>query len=169
MTMIVTVAVALPPELDAVTVYVVTLAVAVGVPEIAPVEVEKARPAGSVDEIAQDVTVPPLEVGVMVVMVESLLNVRKLGLYVTEDGATSLTTMVTVAVPLPPAFVAVIVYCAEDVIAVGVPDMAPVELEMLSPAGNVGEIVHAATGPPFAVGVTVVIATSFTRVIELGL
>ena len=54
-------------------------------------------------------------------------------------------------------------------IAVGVPDMAPVELEVLSPAGNVSDIVHAATGPPFAVGVTVVIATSFTRVIELGL
>ena len=86
------------------------MAVAVGVPEIAPVEVEKDRPAGSVDEIDQEVTAPPLEVGVTVVMAESLLNVRKLGLYVTEDGATSLITMVTVGVPLPPAFVAVTVY-----------------------------------------------------------
>lgn len=146
-----------------------TLAVAVGVPEIAPVEVENDRPAGSVDEIDQDVTAPPLEVGVTVVMVESLLNVRKLGLYVTEDGATSLTTIVNVVVPLPPAFVAVTVYVPDDVIAVGVPDIAPVELEMLRPAGNVGDIVHAATGPPLVVGVTVVIATSLTRVIELGL
>ena len=44
------------------------MAVAVGVPEIAPVEVEKDRPAGSVDEIDQDVTASPLEVGVTVVM-----------------------------------------------------------------------------------------------------
>jgi hypothetical protein len=42
-------------------------------------------------------------------MAESFVKVRKLGLYETEDGAMSLTTIVTVAVPLPPAFVAVIV------------------------------------------------------------
>ena len=76
LTMIVTVAVALPPELDAVTVYVVTLAVAVGVPEIAPVEVEKERPAGTAGEIDQDVTAPPLEVGVAVVIAESFVKVN---------------------------------------------------------------------------------------------
>ena len=104
-----TVAVPLPPALVAVTVYDVDASTAVGVPEIDPFEVEKERPAGRVGEIDQDVTAPPLEVGVTVVMAESLLNVRKLGLYVTEDGATSLTTIVSVAVPLPPAFVAVTV------------------------------------------------------------
>jgi hypothetical protein len=52
---------------------------AVGVPEIAPVEVEKARPAGSVGEIVQEVTVPPLEVGVAVVMRESFVSVSELG------------------------------------------------------------------------------------------
>jgi hypothetical protein len=46
----------------------------VGVPEIAPVDVEKERPAGSVGEIDQEVTVPPLEVGVAVVMVVPLLR-----------------------------------------------------------------------------------------------
>ena len=52
----------------------------VGVPEMAPVEVEKVRPAGSVPEIDQDVTVPPLEVGVTVVMVVSFVNESVLGL-----------------------------------------------------------------------------------------
>ena len=52
----------------------------VGVPEMAPVEVEKVRPAGSVPEIDQDVTAPPLEVGVTVVMVVSFVNESVLGL-----------------------------------------------------------------------------------------
>jgi len=68
------VAVALPPVLVAVTVYEVEDEVDVGVPEIAPVEVEKERPAGSVGEIDQEATVPPLEVGVAVVMVVPLLR-----------------------------------------------------------------------------------------------
>ena len=108
-TTMVTVVVALPPVLLAVMVKVVALVTAVGVPEIAPVEVEKESPAGRVAEIDQEVTVPPLEVGVTVVMAVFLVNVRVLGLYVTDEGAMSLTWMVTVAVPLPPAFVAVTV------------------------------------------------------------
>ena len=82
---------------------------AVGVPEMAPVEVEKDSPAGSVPVSDHDTTAPPSDVGVAVVMAESFVKVRKLGLYETEDGAMSLTTIVTVVVPLPPAFVAVIV------------------------------------------------------------
>ena len=53
---------------------------AVGVPLIAPVEVENERPDGSDGEIDQEVTVPPLEVGVTVVMVEPLVSVSELGL-----------------------------------------------------------------------------------------
>ena len=83
--------VALPPVLLAVMVKVVALVTAVGVPEMAPVEVEKERPAGRVAEIDQEVTVPPLEVGVTVVMAVFLVNVRVLGLYVTDEGAMSLT------------------------------------------------------------------------------
>lgn len=52
----------------------------VGVPEMAPVEVEKESPAGSVALIDQEVTVPPLAVGVTVVMAVSLVSVRVLGL-----------------------------------------------------------------------------------------
>ena len=53
---------------------------AVGVPEIAPVEVLKERPAGSDGEIDQEVTVPPLTLGVAVVMAESLVSGKGLPL-----------------------------------------------------------------------------------------
>lgn len=65
--------------------------IAVGVPEIVPVEVSKDRPDGSVGEIDQETTVPPAEVGVTEVIAESFDKVNELGLYVIDDGATSLT------------------------------------------------------------------------------
>lgn len=83
--------VALPPVLLAVTVKVVAEVTAVGVPEMAPVDVEKERPDGSVAEIDHEVTAPPLEVGVTVVMAVFLVRVRVLGLYVTDEGAMSFT------------------------------------------------------------------------------
>jgi|TARA_B100001094_G_scaffold48464_1_gene43844 hypothetical protein len=80
LTKIVTVAVALPPLLEAVTVYVVAEETADGVPEISPLEVSRDRPAGSVGEIDHEVTVPPLELGEAAVIAEPFVNVRKLGL-----------------------------------------------------------------------------------------
>ena len=47
---------------------------AVGVPLIAPVEESKDRPAGSDGETVQEVIVPPLEVGVAVVIAVPLVN-----------------------------------------------------------------------------------------------
>jgi hypothetical protein len=82
---------------------------AVGVPLMAPVEVSKERPAGSVVEIDQEVTAPPLEVGVMADIVTSFVNESELGVYVMDDGATSLTTMDTTVELLPPPLVAVTV------------------------------------------------------------
>ena len=55
------------------------------------------------------------------------------------DGAISLTTMVTLAVSVPPVLVAVMVYDAEDVTAVGVPLMSPVEVSSDKPAGSDGD------------------------------
>ena len=55
------------------------------------------------------------------------------------EGAISLTTMVTLAVSVPPVLVAVIVYDAEDVTAVGVPLMEPVEVSSDKPAGSDGD------------------------------
>ena len=49
---------------------------AVGVPEMTPVEVEKARPLGSVGEMDQEMTVPPKEEGVADVIAESLVRVN---------------------------------------------------------------------------------------------
>ena len=82
---------------------------AVGVPLMAPVEVSRERPAGSEGETDQAVTGPPLAVGVTVVIAVPLVKVNDVGLYVIDDGATSLTSMVRVAVSLPPVLVAVTV------------------------------------------------------------
>ena len=76
----VTVAVSLPPSLDAVIVYTADEETEVGVPLMAPVEVSKDRPAGRVGVIDHEVTVPPLTVGVFVVMPTSMVRVNELGL-----------------------------------------------------------------------------------------
>ena len=80
-----------------------------------------------------------------------------------------MTTMVTSAVSQPPVLLAVIVYVAEEVTAVGVPLMAPVEASNDKPAGSVGETDHDVIAPPLTVGVAVVIAVPFVSVNELGL
>ena len=77
--------------------------------------------------------------------------------------------MVTSAVSLPPVLLAVIVYVAEEVTAVGVPLMAPVEASNDKPAGSVGETDHDVIAPPLTVGVAVVIAVPFVSVKALGL
>ena len=53
--------------------------------------------------------VPPLVVGVTVVIVVPFVKVSELGEYVIVEGAISFTWMVSVAVLLPPAFIAVTV------------------------------------------------------------
>ena len=105
----VTSAVVLPPVLVAVTVYVAEEVMAVGVPLMAPVDESSESPAGSEGETDHEVTVPPLEVGVTVVIAVPLVKVNEFGLYVRDDGATSLTTISTSAVVLPPVLVAVTV------------------------------------------------------------
>ena len=79
-TSMVMVVVALPPVLVAVTVYAVDELSVLGVPEIAPVAVSKERPAESVGVMDQEMTAPPLEVGVAVVIVASFVSVSVLGL-----------------------------------------------------------------------------------------
>ena len=69
----------------------------------------------------------------------------------------------TDAVSVPPVFVAVIVYDADAVTVVGVPEIAPVVLERVKPAGRDGETDHETTVPPVDVGLTVVIAVPFVR------
>jgi hypothetical protein len=83
------------------------------------------------------------------------------------EGATSLTTMVMLAVPLPPVLVAVIVYEALEVTAVGVPLMAPVEVSSDKPAGSDGETEYDTTLPPVEVTFSVVMAVPLVNVREV--
>ncbi len=83
--------------------------IAVGVPLISPVDVSRDNPAGRDGDTDQDVTGPPLVDGVTAVMAVPFVRVKELGLYVIEEGATSLTTIVTETVSLPPVLEAVIV------------------------------------------------------------
>ena len=79
-----------------------------GVPLIAPVDEPRERPAGKDGETDQEVIVPPPTVGVSVVMVVPFSKVREVEPYEIVGG-TSLTTMVMLAVSVPPVLVAVIV------------------------------------------------------------
>ena len=78
-----------------------------------------------------------------------------------------MTTMVMLAVSVPPVLVAVIVYEAEDVTAVGVPLMAPVEVSRERPAGSDGETEYEMTVPPVEVTVSVVMAVPLVNVSEV--
>jgi hypothetical protein len=71
-------------------------------------DVSTDKPAGSVGETDQVVTVPPVVVGAAVVMAVPFVNVNWLLPY-DIDGAASLTVIVTDAVVLPPVLFAVIV------------------------------------------------------------
>ena len=105
---------------------------------MAPVEVSSDKPAGSDGDTEYETTVPPVEVTVSVVMAVPLVSVKEVVLYAIE-GTTSLTTMVMLAVSVPPVLVAVMVYDAEDVTAVGVPLIAPVDVSSDNPAGRDGD------------------------------
>ena len=113
---------------------------AVGVPLSAPSEEAIDSPAGSEGDTDQVVTVPPVVVGVVVFIVVPLVNVKELGLYVIDVGATSLTTIVRVAVSVPAVLVAVTVYEEEEATAVGVPLMVPLPVFKDKPEGSEGEI-----------------------------
>jgi hypothetical protein len=58
---------------------------------------------------------------------------------------------------------------AEDVMAVGVPLMAPVALSRDRPDGSEGETDHEVTAPPVEVGVAVVMVVPLVSVSEFGL
>ena len=55
-------------------------ATAVGVPLISPVDVLNVKPAGTDGEIDHETTVPPVDVGVALVMAESFVSVNGLPL-----------------------------------------------------------------------------------------
>lgn len=77
-------------------------------PETAPVVESIDSPDGRDGETVQPVAAPPLTVGVAVVMAMSLVNVNEVVVY-EIIGEASLTTIVMVAVSVPPVLVAVMV------------------------------------------------------------
>jgi hypothetical protein len=97
------------------------------------------RPPGRDGDTDHVVTVPPVVEGVVVFIVVPFVSVKELGLYVIEVGATSLTTIVRVAVSVPAVLVAVTVYDAEEATAVGVPLMVPFTVFKVKPEGSEGE------------------------------
>ncbi len=78
-----------------------------------------------------------------------------------------MTTMVMLAVSVPPVLVAVMVYEALEVTAVGVPLMAPVVVSRDNPAGSDGETEYDTTLPPVEVTVSVVMAVPLVKVSEV--
>ena len=56
--------------------------------------------------------------------------------------------MVIVAFAEPPGLVAVIVYTVEDDIAVGVPEIVPLDDSNTRPVGSDGDMDHVSTAPP---------------------
>ena len=64
---------------------------AVGVPLMAPVDESKDKPAGSVGETDHEVIVPPLTLGVLVVIAAPFSRVMFSGEYDSELGITSFT------------------------------------------------------------------------------
>ncbi len=74
-----------------------------------------------------------------------------------------MTTIVTDAESVPPVLVAVTMYDAEDVTVVGVPEIAPVVLDKVRPAGSEGDTDHEVTAPPLEVGETVVMVVPFVN------
>lgn len=75
-----------------------------------------------------------------------------------------MTAMTKATESLPPAFAAVIVYVAEALIPVGVPEIAPVDVSNERPTGSVGDTDQDVIVPPFAVGVIVVMVTFLVSV-----
>ena len=126
--------------------------IAVGVPLMSPVDVSSEIPAGRVGETDQESTWPvPKSVGDAVDIAFPFVSVNELGEY-PINGWISLTTMVMLAVSVPPELVAVMVYVAEDVTDVGVPEIVPSALVKVIPAGSVGDTDHEITVPPLDVG-----------------
>ena len=80
-----------------------------GLPLISPVVGLISNPVGRVGSILHVSICPPLIVGLAVCIAVPLVKVNGSSLYESRYGGISLTWIVIVVEPLPPAFVAVIV------------------------------------------------------------
>lgn len=67
------------------------------------------NPDGNEGDTDHEVIVPPFAVGVTAVIAVPLVRVNEFGLYASEEGASSMTSMVKTALSLPPVLLAVTV------------------------------------------------------------
>lgn len=140
LTVMLTVALTEPPLLLAEIVNVLSVINDVGVPQMVPLLVPKDKPLGKAGLMAHDTNSPePVMVGesgrslLAVLLVKS----KSFGEYAIV-GTSSLTSMVMVVVSTPPLFLTVIVYVVLVDNSVGVPEISPVLISKLNPAGKAG-------------------------------
>ena len=67
------------------------------------------NPDGNEGDTDHEVIVPPFAVGVTAVIAVPLVRVNEFGLYDSEEGASSTTSMVRITLSLPPVLLAVTV------------------------------------------------------------
>jgi hypothetical protein len=137
-------AVAVAPFVSvAATVYVVAARVIVGVPVIAPLLVEMLSPAGSDGEMLYvSVPVPPVPV-TGVNNAARWLSVRIFDAMDCVATTVLFTDRLKLAVAVAPLMsVTVTVNVVDALIAVGVPIIAPLVEERVSPAGSAGEMLY---------------------------
>ena len=138
LTVMLRVAESLLVTLLAVIVYICSVAVALGVPEIVPSVVSKDRSlaiAGDIEYVAS----PPLFVTVILLIALPAMAV----IVVVERlifGAAGLTVMLRVAESLLVTLLAVIVYICSVAVALGVPEIVPSVVAKDRPSLSVGEI-----------------------------
>jgi hypothetical protein len=131
------------------------------VPLITPVEVLRESPVGRLGDTLYETGVP-VTVGESGVIAESFANTFG-DVYDNALGAVSFTVMVITKFVLPPVFVAVIVYVERFATTVGVPEIIPVDVSNVRPAGKSGRTVYE-TGVPVIVGDSGVIDVPFVYI-----
>ena len=113
-----------PVAFVAVIVYDADAADAVGVPLSTPVEAFKVSPAGNAGETVQFVDAPPEFVGVNDVIAEfTVAEIDDVEYEILGAANDAVTSMLIVVVPDPAVLVAVTVYAADTLVAVGVPEI----------------------------------------------
>src|SRR5262245_13629619 len=112
-----------------------------------PVDVLSERPPGSAGETPYVAIAPPWFVGGFALIAVPTTYVTGV-VYWRFVGGPTLIVMLTPAVVKPAAFVAVTVYVAAAVTTVGVPEMTPVVVLSVSPAGSAGETPYDVIAPP---------------------
>jgi hypothetical protein len=138
----------------------------VGVPEIKPVVLLIVKPAGRSGDTVM-LSKVPVTVAVSGVIAVPVTPLMLCPLYAIA-GAAMVIAIVTAADALPALLVAVIVYTVDALAAVGFPDILPVAVSNVKPAGRGGKIDQDET-VPVTEGESISIAVPTVPAIEADL